>query len=115
MSQRAALTYINKIRVFLGKKPLTKLKKGYRGTTNTCPLVRSLGNDFGITDIALIVPNVKLYEKLKKLLKNPKIDFLTSPRTYYYLLPKRVKKFVDDFDTGKYPELDLDDEELKTY
>jgi len=39
-----ALIEVNKIRAALGKKPLSRLRKGERNRPNGCPIARSIGD-----------------------------------------------------------------------
>ena len=83
--KRGALRAINVIRAKHGVRPLGALPNGQRSNTEQCPVLRAL-RDCGITEISL-----RLYYR----------DGTSE------LLPDILDDFVQAFDRGQFPELEI--------
>lgn len=86
-----AFEFINKIREELGMEPIHELPKGKRKSPYSCPVAQGLKNSHKV-----IVNSVYVHLGMG----DSKIQ---------YILPTHVGRFVERFDEGKYPELELDD------
>lgn len=88
------LKWANKIRAkHFNKKPLKRLPKGKCASGIAC-VVHNCFTYSG--DFRLYVDNSKIS------LVNP----TEEPCVPFIIVPKYISKFIDDFDNGKYPELE---------
>lgn len=94
-----ALTLVNRIRKFEGKKPLKQLPKGQVQNAYACPLGNALDNEFEVDEEHLEVPlSLGLY-LIKQNLALPADDYDCITIT----TPKALARFVAWFDAQETP------------
>jgi hypothetical protein len=88
--------FVNDVRAALGEPRRTKLLVGNQARGGTsCPITRSIGQEYcQLTNVGLVVlnPTTLPYPLACWTLSNVPV-------------PRKVKKFIERFDTGCYPEL----------
>lgn len=90
-----ALTVVNRIRKFEGKKPLKELPKGIVKSAMNCPIGNALDNDYEIDDGHLEVDLELGMYLIQQGLAKPAQDFCG---TITITTPKAIAKFVEWFD-----------------
>jgi hypothetical protein len=90
------LNWVNSVRKDLGKKPLTALRKGRRGSFHCCPLGASIGG---------VGVSVKGVYRVKKSRANKFGE--PQPGTMYRIsqIPEPIAWFIHDFDELRIPQL----------
>ena len=82
------LTFCNNIRKTYGLEPLERMQGGTRYNGNNCPIANTIRYN---SNLDVYVDNE-----------------IVSVNGQEYDLPPGPRRFVDDFDEGKYPQYDLD-------
>ena len=91
--EERVLNWVNRIREKMGRKPIMKLKRGYAGDPQRCPLAQSLGGRLTIRGLESTW-SVVVHEPGRLL-----------PRHFRLY----VDDFVSDFDEGRYHHLEKED------
>ena len=89
-NKRAALRFANRVRAKLGRKPVTRLRRGDIGNSYSCALTNTIGSD--------IITTTK-----KVRLRVEGADWTRDQVVAE--VPDNVRHFINDFDMGNYPEL----------
>ena len=92
----AALKFVNEVRVLIGKKPVKRLQKGQRRKTYSCVVARTIDKS-GRVAVADTSDGVEV-SGLQKFGLTP---------SYQRKRSAMVRDFINGFDRGKAPELEL--------
>lgn len=84
--KKNALAFANRVRRILGKKPVSVLKRGRPNMEDRCPLANTIG---GVT------------------VDGNQVEYRSNDLTIRVECPDTIARFVDDFDCGEYPELEV--------
>lgn len=102
--QQAALDFVNRLRVALGKPELTELPKGNEGSAMSCPLAVALGPGVGACHDFVDFYDAEAFNKLTEA--GIDVRQIRSEATYRVRTDSwEVREFVSHFDNGEYPEL----------
>ena len=88
-----ALKFANAVRVKLGRKPVTRLRKGEECSATRCPIARTIGGQIWI-DVTE-----------RRAAAYTDIDDLRYVRNPFLVGGRRAADFIEEFDDGNYPEL----------
>jgi len=94
-TEKAVLNFINRCRKKLGKKPVTKISKGYRNALHSCPIARSISDNTYIVSVRF---------NSKKEVAFVTLHTIKGPREKGGAL---VARFMKRFDEGGYPDLEI--------
>ena len=97
------LKFVNIARKIQGLKPLRKLLKGVQADGFSCPLSRSLNASYVATH-AVRFKDIEVAKKVEEAWWNGTIKSSLYPNIK---IPKELSLFIDDFDDGVIPELQL--------
>lgn len=87
---RAVLRFVNRQRAEYGLEPVDAISRGRRRDFFGCPIRNSVGGD--VVDALCSLTHLKVRIK-GKLKKRP--------------LPPSIVRFIEQFDAGKFPELEI--------
>jgi len=92
----AALKFANEVRAKMGKRPVTRLKKGIRAEGTCCPIANTIGGDVFINCDR---PN-----------RGERVEVSTADetRTITHRKNRAVQALIIAFDNGDIPELELE-------
>lgn len=93
-AEQKVLAYVNRQRAKLKLKPLKRLPKGFPGICRACPIANALSVGGYAADVD--AGHLEVWPEEK-----PDVTSLSTD------LPKYVSRFVEDFDEGKYPHLEV--------
>lgn len=96
-----ALIKVNQIRNILGYKELNDLPKGERMDCKTCPIAQALNRDISTETI--------FFESTDNFVKLEKIGLERRGSSYNFVVPKELKLFIKEFDSGNLEEYELEE------
>jgi hypothetical protein len=100
VSMKVLLKQVNKARVALGLTMLQRLPKGHQGSLSLCPLAVAMGKKCTVDEGVLEFRNEDYARKVAGA-------WHVSRNARVLDTPRNMARFVEDFDSGEYPELVL--------
>lgn len=94
---KKTLNWVNKIRTNFGDPPIEDILLGIQGSNLHCPLAHSIGHQCLVGPFMVTYPTYEVVPSNHRAIR----------------VPRYVRRFIKDFDNGRYADLRMSREELR--